>query len=65
MKNSYPLEVADYAIANNIDHEPAYAWWVPYVIKKRGSTINKVGVNAVSMLSNFYILRILYKGKRN
>ena len=42
MKNSYPLEVADYAIANNIDHEPAYAWWVPHTIKKRRSTINKV-----------------------
>ena len=42
MKNSYPLEVADYAFANNIDHEPAYAWWVPHAIKKRRSTINKV-----------------------
>jgi len=41
MKNLYPLEVADYAIANDIDHESAYVWWVPYVIKKRRSTISK------------------------
>ena len=28
MKNSYPVQVVDYAVANHIDDEPAFAWWV-------------------------------------
>lgn len=42
MKNAYPLEVADYAIANKIQDEPAFAWWVPFTIKKREHHISKV-----------------------
>ena len=34
MKNSYPMQVADYAVANCIDDEPTLAWWVPDVFKK-------------------------------
>ena len=34
-KESNPLEVADYAVANQIADEPAFAWWVPTVIRKR------------------------------
>ena len=36
------MMLADYAIANDIEGEPAFAWWVPYVIKKRDSIIRKV-----------------------
>lgn len=42
MKNAFPLEVADYAIANKIDDEPAFAWWVPFTIKKRQRYISKI-----------------------
>ncbi len=35
MKQSYPVQVAEYASANQIDDEPAFAWWVSQVIKKR------------------------------
>jgi hypothetical protein len=42
MKNSYPVQVADYAIANHIDDEPAFAWWVPTVLKKRTRILSKV-----------------------
>ena len=42
MKNSYPVQVADYAIANRIDDEPAFAWWVPNVFKKRERILSKV-----------------------
>ena len=35
LKQSYPLELAEYAIARGIDGTPAFSWWVPYVIKKR------------------------------
>ena len=42
MKHSYPVQLADYATRNGISDEPAYAWWVPYVLKKRKAVISKV-----------------------
>ena len=42
VKDSNPIELAEYAIANKIAEEPAFAWWVPFVIKKRYRMINKV-----------------------
>ena len=42
MKNAYPIEVADYATANKIQDEPAFAWWVPYTLRKRKANIAKV-----------------------
>jgi hypothetical protein len=42
MKNAYPIEVAEYAIANKIHEEPAFAWWVPSARKKRNRFISKV-----------------------
>jgi hypothetical protein len=35
LKESNPLQVADYAVANQLVSEPAFAWWVPFTLKKR------------------------------
>jgi hypothetical protein len=35
LKESNPIEVAEYAITNGISEEPAFAWWVPFAIRKR------------------------------
>jgi hypothetical protein len=42
MKDSYPIQVADYATANNLTNEPAFRWWVPFVLKKRARILRKV-----------------------
>lgn len=42
LKDSNPIELAQYAVANKISQEPAFAWWVPFVIKKQNRMINKV-----------------------
>jgi hypothetical protein len=42
LKHSYPVELADYATINNIANEPAFAWWVPFVRKKRASILSKL-----------------------
>ncbi len=42
MKEAYPIEVADYAVSHSIDKEPAFKWWVPYVLKKRERIISKI-----------------------
>ena len=41
-RQSYPVLVAEYAIANRINDEPAFAWWIHDVIKKRDRIIAKV-----------------------
>ncbi|KAI2495882.1 Reverse transcriptase (RNA-dependent DNA polymerase) [Fragilaria crotonensis] len=41
-RQSYPILVAEYAFANCISEEPAFAWWVGDVIRKRGRILLKV-----------------------
>ena len=42
VKESNPVEMAEYAVANGIDDEPAFNWWVQYVLRKRERSISKV-----------------------
>ena len=35
MKEAHPAETAEYARARGISNEPAFAWWVPYTLRKR------------------------------
>ena len=42
LKDSNPIELAEYAVANGIDREPAFLWWVPHVLKKRNRIISKL-----------------------
>ena len=41
MKESYPIEVAEYAVAKGIDQQPAFVWWVHHVLKKRRLIIRR------------------------
>merc|ERR1739836_37296 len=31
LKESCPIQVADYAISNDLQDEPAFVWWMPHV----------------------------------
>ena len=42
IKESYPVQVAEYAVGSRIAMEPAFAWWVPHVLKKRNRILAKV-----------------------
>ena len=42
IKQSYPVEVAEYAAMKGIQDEPAFAWWVRYTLRKRKAIIQKV-----------------------
>ena len=42
IKESNPIECAEYAVARNIHHEPAFAWWVPTVLNKRSRIVKQV-----------------------
>ena len=42
LKESNPLELAEYAVANRIDDEPAFNWWVKSALKTRDRIIAKL-----------------------
>jgi hypothetical protein len=42
LKASNPVEVAEYAVVNRLNEEPAFRWWVPHVIHRRNRIITKV-----------------------
>ena len=42
IKETNPIEIADYAIANKLEKEPAFAWWVRTALKRRDAVISKV-----------------------
>jgi hypothetical protein len=42
LKESHPIETAEYAVTKDIDHEPTFNWWVPHVLKKRDRIISLV-----------------------
>ncbi len=41
-KEFNPIQVAEYVMACNIGEEPAFAWWVPYVLRKQDVIVSAV-----------------------
>ena len=67
LKESNPVDVADYAQANGIADEPAFKWWVPYTLRKRDRIIaavnhrvrkstHKYGVHIPTSVENAYLI---------
>ena len=42
LKDTNPVELAEYAVAHSLTEEPAFKWWVPLVLRKRSRIISKV-----------------------
>lgn len=42
MKESHPIETAEFAVARGIEDEPAFRWWVPYTLRKRDVILSAV-----------------------
>ena len=57
IKEAVPVKVAEYAKAKKIDTEPAFAWWVPYTLKKRNHIISAVNRH-VKMTHTKYGIRV-------
>ena len=47
IKESNPIEVAEYAFAKKIHKEPAFNWWATKVLRKRDRLINKVAARRI------------------
>jgi hypothetical protein len=63
LKESNPVQIAEYPMACNIGEEPAFAWWVPYVLRKWDvivlavnsrvqKTSHKYGIELPSLVKN-------------
>ena len=55
MKESYPVEVAEYAEAMGISDEPVFSWWTTHVLKKRQRIIAAVNKRPHKMTHNLGI----------
>ena len=42
LKESNPVEIAEYVTAMGLQDEPAFAWWVPYTLRKRDRIIASI-----------------------
>jgi hypothetical protein len=42
LKESHPLQVVEFVFAMQIADEPAFNWWVSWVLKKRDRIISQV-----------------------
>jgi hypothetical protein len=45
IKESNPVEVAEFASARGIGVQPAFQWWVPYMLRKRDQIIAAVNLH--------------------
>jgi Reverse transcriptase (RNA-dependent DNA polymerase) len=55
LKELNPLEVAKYSLAQGIDHEAAFCWWVPRVIKRHERIISAVNNRYLRLTHKFGI----------
>ena len=55
VKSSYPAQLAEYAHLHRIADQPAFHWWVPYVIKKKQRIISKIKSKYWSRTTKFGI----------
>jgi len=42
LKDCCPVKLAEHKVANNVDDEPAFAWWTTDVLRKRNRIISKI-----------------------
>jgi hypothetical protein len=53
LKESNPVEVADYVNANGLMTEPAFAWWIPFTLKQRDRIIKAMKKRYFNQFSKF------------
>jgi hypothetical protein len=60
IKETNPVEVANYAINSQIDDEPAFDWWVKDILKKQKRLIKRPRID-ISILA--ISLELYYQGQ--
>ena len=55
LKESNPIEVAEFAVAHGLQDQPAFIWWVPYTLKRRNRIIAAVNKRSLKRTHKFGI----------
>ena len=53
LKESNPIETAEFEILRNIQDAPAFSWWVPYVMRKRDRIISSVNSRVKKVIHKY------------
>ena len=59
IKELHPLEMAEYDVSQSLEREPAFNWWVPFVLKKRDRIISLVKQRSARYLKRNEKYRII------
>jgi len=65
LKESNPIQVAEYVTARGIGEEPAFAWWVPYVLQKQDVIVAAVNSRVQKRVTNMGLKFPLLLGMRS
>ena len=53
LKESNPVEIAEFAVSRGIDDEPAFDWWVPYTLRKRDRIVASVNTRIKKIMHKY------------
>ena len=56
LKESSPIELAEYAVSRDIHQEPAFAWWVNHILRQRNRLIKQVKHRMVKKSLKFGVM---------
>ena len=65
IKEHNPAEIAEYVMANKLDKELAFAWWVRTAIKQRNSMISKMAKRVCKQMKFGIDIPATYEDKKN
>ena len=54
MKETYPIETAEYSKSMNLSQLPCFAWWVPYTLRKREQIVSAVSNRLLAQKTHKY-----------
>ena len=57
LKESIPVDVAEFAVARGIDKAPAFVWWVTHTLKKRNAMISEA-ISKARKVSHKYSIEL-------
>ena len=55
MKESYPIDIADFSKANGIDDKPYFTWWVHYTLRKRDVIMYSIKLRVIKTMHKYGI----------
>ena len=55
MKESNPVDIAEFPKAEGINGEPAFSWWVPYMLTKQYVIISSIKLIVIKTMNKYRI----------